>query len=222
MSSSKSLVVMKGVKEGLLFRLDDKAPADEVIQELYEKLNHTHSQFLYGPLAHVVVRVGHRPLTDSLREAILDAFSARGNLVVKSISGEPDAKAWAPQSSLDLKTMTHIVRSGQTLHVDEDVLLIGDVNPGGTITSNGSIIILGSLRGIAHAGQSGNAQAIIIASHLRPTQLRIAGVISRPPDEWGFEEAFMEFAYLHDGFMEIDKIHQLHRIRPQFGNNQGA
>ncbi|MNY62125.1 Septum site-determining protein MinC [compost metagenome] len=73
---------------------------------------------------------------------------------------------------------------------------------------------MGSLRGMAHAGLDGDEKAIIAASHMRPTQLRIAGVISRSPDEWGIEEAFMEFAYVKEGKMEIDKLHQLHRIWP--------
>lgn len=73
---------------------------------------------------------------------------------------------------------------------------------------------MGSLRGMAHAGIDGDDKAIIAASHMRPTQLRIAGIISRSPDEWGIEEAFMEFAYVKDGKMEIDKLHQLHRLWP--------
>jgi len=67
---------------------------------------------------------------------------------------------------------------------------------------------------MAHAGCEGNDKAIIAASHMRPTQLRIAGVISRPPDEWGVGETYMEFAYINNGVMEIDKIQHLHRIRP--------
>ena len=37
--------------------------------------------------------------------------------------------------------------------------------------------------------------AVIAASLLRPTQLRIADVISRPPDEWMTGDAMMEFAF---------------------------
>jgi len=121
-----------------------------------------------------------------------------------------------------LKVIQHIVRSGQVVHHDGDLLLIGDVNPGGTITSTGDIYILGSLRGIAHAGIAGNTQSIVIASHMKPTQLRIADVISRPPDEWGVEEATMEFAYLNEGVMEIDKIAHIGRIRPDGVSFQGA
>ena len=94
-------------------------------------------------------------------------------------------------------------------------MLLGDVNPGGAIVSTGDIFVMGSLRGMAHAGVDGDEGAIIAASHFRPTQLRIADVISRPPDEWGIGETYMEYAYLHEGRMQIDKLSHLHRMRPE-------
>jgi len=220
--SSKSLVTIKGIKEGLLFVLDDEAPLTEVIQDLTYKLEHTHSQFLTGPLVHVFVRLGKRSATEETKQSLIESFSARGNLIVQSIESDPiEAEPVLAAAASGMKTFTGIVRSGQTLHHDGNMLLIGDVNPGGTVTSTGNILVLGSLRGLAHAGIGGNHEAVIAASHLRPTQLRIADIVSRPPDEWGFEEAFMEFAYLHEGVMEIDKLSRLHRIRPQLGMSKG-
>lgn len=225
-SSSKSLVTIKGIKEGLLFILEETAPFEDVLAELAHTLEHTHSSFLNGPLVHVHVRLGKRQGTDELIGMVREAFSGRGNLIVQSVtSDEPTREAAEAGGALKLgagmKRIAGIVRSGQVLHSDEDVLLLGDVNPGGTISSNGNILVLGSLRGMAHAGVDGFEEAVIAASHLRPTQLRIAGVVSRPPDEWGFQEAFMEFAYLRDGVMEIEKIHQLHRLRPLIGTSKG-
>jgi septum site-determining protein MinC len=214
-------VNIKGIKEGLLFMFDDIAPLTDVLSDLTNKLEHTHSHFLTGPIVHVHVRMGKRQLTEETKEAVKDAFSFRGNLLVQSIQSDPDLDMAETIGISTMKTISGIVRSGQSLHHDGDVLLIGDVNPGGTITAAGHILVLGSLRGMAHAGIDGDEEAVIAASHLRPTQLRIAGVVSRPPDEWGFEEAFMEFAYLREGAMEIDKIHQLHRIRPQLGTSKG-
>jgi septum site-determining protein MinC len=221
MLSTKSLVTIKGIKEGLLFMLDEAAPLEEVIKELTHKLEHTHSHFLNGPIVHVHVRLGKRPAEDGTKEALKEAFAFHGNLLIQSIQSDLEPTSPVSLVTPSMKTISGIVRSGQTLYHDGDLLFIGDVNPGGTITSTGHILVLGSLRGLAHAGMEGNQEAVIAASHLRPTQLRIAGVVSRPPDEWGFEEAFMEFAYLREGTMEIDKIHQLHRIRPQLGNSKG-
>lgn len=52
----------------------------------------------------------------------------------------------------EIISVAKIVRSGQVLETEGDLLLIGDVNPGGMVKAGGNIFILGSLRGIAHAG----------------------------------------------------------------------
>lgn len=75
------------------------------------------------------------------------------------------------------------VRSGQTVESEGNLVVIGDVNPGGIVMARGNIVILGALRGMAHAGCDGNKEAIVVAFYLHPTQLRIANIIARKPDE---------------------------------------
>jgi septum site-determining protein MinC len=118
--------------------------------------------------------------------------------------------------------MSGMLRSGQVLHHEGNLLFLGDVNPGGTITCSGDIYILGALKGMAHAGINGNQEAIIAASLLAPTQLRIAEIISRPPDEWGTRESSMEFAYLSGGAMQIDKIHNIVKLRQDLNVFKGV
>lgn len=79
----------------------------------------------------------------------------------------------------EIISVSKIVRSGQVLEVKGDLLLIGDVNPGGTVRAGGNIFVLGSLKGIAHAGFNGNNHAVIAASEMLPTQLRINHVLNR-------------------------------------------
>lgn len=200
-----------------MFVLDDTCRFSELLGELKHKLETTHQQILTGPLIHVQIKLGGRILNEADKEEIRELIGCRGNLVIQSIEtdGEPPVpKAWLENH---IKVIRGIVRSGQTLREDESLLLIGDVNPGGSVLSTGDIYILGSLRGMAHAGIEGDEQAVIAASHLRPTQLRIAEIVSRPPDEWGIGEAFMEFAYIRNGVMEIDTINHFHRLRPERG-----
>lgn len=75
------------------------------------------------------------------------------------------------------------LRSGQKIHYRGNVIVLGDANPGSEITATGDIVVMGTLRGIAHAGAAGNEAARIMAYRLQPTQLRIAGRICRPPDK---------------------------------------
>jgi septum site-determining protein MinC len=214
MSAIKHYVTIKGVKDGLFFLLDDSCEWDVLLKELIHKLEKTHQQILTGPIIHVHVKLGKREVSEIEKEEIRAIIRQRGNLLIQSIDSDlpQDEEVVPPLPSI--KTVQGMVRSGQTLRHDGNLLFLGDVNPGGTIICTGNIYIMGSLRGMAHAGVDGDKSAIIAASHMRPTQLRIAGMISRPPDEWGIEEAFMEFAYIKEGQMEIDKVSHLHRLWP--------
>lgn len=211
MTADKHHVTIKGTKDGLVFRLDDSCEWDVLLEELRHKLEKTHQQILTGPIIHVHVKLGERVVGDEEKDRIRSIIGTKGNLLIQSIESEAAAE---PEGDPGLKLLKGIVRSGQTLRHEGHLLFMGDVNPGGTIECTGSIYVMGSLRGMAHAGFDGDEGAIIAASYLRPTQLRIAGIISRPPDEWGIEDAYMEFAYVQNGRMEIDKLQHLARIRP--------
>lgn len=211
--TEKQHIMIKGVKEGLLFLLDDKCTFEALLAELQYKLEKTHQQLLTGPLIHIHVKLGGRSITEEQGEQLASIIRSKGNLIIGSMESDASkANADRPSSS-HLKVITSIVRSGQTLEYDGDLLLIGDVNPGGSLFCTGDIYVMGALRGMAHAGISGRQDVIIATSLMRPTQLRIADVVSRPPEEWLSGDAAMEFAYMEDGQMQIDKLSQLFRIR---------
>ncbi|GAB4460543.1 MAG: septum site-determining protein MinC [Armatimonadaceae bacterium] len=75
------------------------------------------------------------------------------------------------------------VRSGQRISHDGHLIIGGDVNAGAEVMAGGDIVVVGTLRGLAHAGCYGDESARIIAGSLRPHQLRIAGKIARAPEE---------------------------------------
>lgn len=203
-------VRIKGIKDGLVFLLDDKCPFEDLLSELRYKLEHSHQNILTGPIVHVDVKLGSRSVTEQDKAAVLEILKSQGNLLIRSIEALEDPENVDDEA---LFLMSGMLRSGQVLHHQGNLLFLGDVNPGATITCSGDIYILGALRGMAHAGVDGNQDAIIAASLLSPTQLRIADVISRPPDEWGTRESSMEFAYLSSGAMQIDKIHNIVKLR---------
>lgn len=203
-------VRIKGIKDGLVFLLDDKCPFEELLGELRYKLEHSHQNILTGPIVHVDIKLGSREVTEEQKEEVLDILRGQGNLLIRSIEAQEAPK---PDSGTPLSMHSGIIRSGQVLNHKGDLIFLGDVNPGGTITCTGDIFILGALRGMAHAGVEGNESAIIAASLMAPTQLRIAEVISRPPDEWETRESSMDFAFLSDGVMQIDKIHNIVKLR---------
>jgi septum site-determining protein MinC len=74
------------------------------------------------------------------------------------------------------------LRSGQKESFDGEVVLVGDVNQGAEILAGGDVIVVGTLRGVVHAGYPDNAEAVVIALNLVPLQLRIGPFIARDDD----------------------------------------
>ncbi len=95
------------------------------------------------------------------------------------------------------------LRSGQNINFNGSVTVLGDVNPGSQITAGGDIIVMGSLRGVVHAGAQGDDSSIIMAYRLNPIQLRISSVISRPPEN-NPASSVPEIARLYKGQMVIE------------------
>lgn len=222
MSTVKNKVTIKGTKDGLVFFMDDICSFDDLIADLREKIEHSHQQILTGPLVRVSIKLGKRYCSMEQQEQITEIIRQKGNLVIHTIDADVITKeeAFAERLKTSFKIQTHTVRSGQVLDFDGDILLLGDVNPGGTVRSTGSIYVIGNLRGIAHAGAKGDQEVIIAAAAMQPTQLRIAEVISRPGEEWAEVTGATEFAYLQEGKMMVAKMNYLSRIRPDLGEKK--
>lgn len=81
----------------------------------------------------------------------------------------------------DTRMIYGTLRSGQKVETEHSIVVFGDVNSGAEVIAGGDIVILGTLRGIAHAGaydESGGGR-VIFSLNLQATQLRIGLVISR-------------------------------------------
>ncbi|NLS44453.1 MAG: septum site-determining protein MinC [Firmicutes bacterium] len=96
------------------------------------------------------------------------------------------------------------LRSGQRITGPENVVLLGDINPGAEVVAGGNIIVVGSLRGVAHAGVPNNLNAVVVALKFMPTQLRIADLIARPPDDEHKVPGSPEVARVKNGRIVIE------------------
>ncbi|MYL41628.1 septum site-determining protein MinC [Virgibacillus massiliensis] len=194
---------MKGTKDGLTLFIEDSCSFEQAIQELGRKMKESRPT-QHEPIVSVRVKLGHRYLNDEQLERLKQTICEENRFTIHSIESDvvlrEEARLW--QANSEIKAMNRIVRSGQILHVTGDLLLIGDVNPGGKVTATGNIYILGNLRGIAHAGVDGDIKAFIAASFMNPSQLRIADYISRAPD-YESDGVYMECGLVDE---EKDKI----------------
>ena len=108
-----------------------------------------------------------------------------------------------PRESDDTLFVRRTIRSGQAIRHHSNVVVLGDVNHGAEIIAGGDIIVWGVLRGMVHAGYPDNQNALVCSLLLSPVQLRIAHLLSRPPE--GFEaQAMPEIASIKEGRIIVE------------------
>ncbi|WP_198510239.1 septum site-determining protein MinC [Bacillus solitudinis] len=219
MIQKKQHVTIKGTKDGLIFLLDDHCSYDSLLEELSEKLSSKHYQGTDEPDVQVKVDVGFRHLSDEEEQTLRQVITENRNLSIQKFDSKVLTKEAAEEIKLEsqMTTLTKVIRSGQVLKVKGDLLLIGDVNPGGTVMASGNIFVMGALRGIAHAGYTGNQRAIISASLMAPSQVRIGDSIHH----FSKEELTMESALLEEsGELVFIRVQQLIHKRPELSKNE--
>ena len=95
------------------------------------------------------------------------------------------------------------LRSGQRIEFEGTLIILGDVNDGAEVIAGDNVIVVGKLRGLAHAGAKGNKQAIIAAYRIDTHQLRIANIIKEiEKDDEAYNVAYT-YAYVDEKGKEI-------------------
>ncbi|WP_318036181.1 septum site-determining protein MinC [Halobacillus amylolyticus] len=218
--SNSQLVTIKGTRDGLTLHLNDQCSFKSIVNELEQKLA-MNGLDRDEPMIRVTIQLGKRYLSAQQQESLREIVRERQNLVVESIDSEvmtkDEALAW--KEDTEITPVVRTIRSGQIVEIRGDMLLIGDVNPGGEVMATGNIFIMGSLRGVAHAGVHGDNKAVIAASYMMPNQLRIADQLSRAPD-YESEGMYMGCGFIDaaEGDIRIGSLQEVTRRRPDLAS----
>jgi septum site-determining protein MinC len=212
-----AILSIKGTRDGVSIILGEGAWPD-LLQELSVRLKGT--RFFRG--AKVTLDAGEYVLEESdLRD--LEKLLGQHDMGLYLVIAQ-DAQTRAAARALDVRAISNdappvaertpappttpiptngdgllihrTLRSGQAVQHPGHVVIIGDVNPGAEVIAGGDIIIWGRLRGVVHAGASGDNQAVVCALQLRPTQLRIGSHIARTPDDKKKRSSVPEMAFV--------------------------
>jgi len=200
-------------KGELYIRILDTNSYTELEEELQDRLENLPG-YLPGTL--VKIDIGDQHLTSKQVRQIEDLLLDHGFYLQDLMSNGPpseDLLAGAEEHPFDdmpyyndtVMICRHL-RSGQKLFTEGNAVILGDVNPGAEVIAGGNILILGSLRGMVHAGAFGDETALISAYRMNPTQLRIANHITRPPDGESVELNIPELAKIRAGKVVIEKL----------------
>lgn len=101
------------------------------------------------------------------------------------------------------KFIRKTVRSGQYVNYPGNIVIVGDINPGGEVHAAGNVIVLGSLKGHVHAGVGGNDKAIVAAFSLQPEILQIASLVTRAPED-NEKPQYPEVAKIKEGSIIVE------------------
>jgi len=187
----KSVIRIKGSGSGLLITADTTAPVANLTSELGNRLKRFNKLDQNTP---VTLDIGEKNKHGFLFKTLSDFLKKNFGVDVDSKSNSrqhlsklEDLPTKPPKKYLDgnlnvyrtnAQLLAGRVRSGQKINTRSHLIILGDVNPGAEVSAGGDVIVLGSLRGTALAGQQNNDNSVIIAFDFRPTQIQIAGHVA--------------------------------------------
>lgn len=191
----------------ILIKIDDNANQEDILQELTSKL--IELKKLYQD-AKTPIRVTGKVLKnieiDEIKEIIKNEidvevrFDSPQTLGLHSITRSYKKDVGISETKFHKGSL----RSGQRMEVEGSIVIVGDVNSGAEVVAGDNIIVIGTLRGLAHAGAKGNKEAIIAASKLDAVQLRISNIVKELDKD---EQESQEHAYIYvDGEVIVSKF----------------
>lgn len=213
---TENAIVFKGTKDGLYIILKDDTDLKAIRAHLERKIKPSR-KFFEGAK---IVNIKGKKLSLSEYNEIKDILHNDYNMTVTgkydefsqdTIVEPEDTKEQPAYASLPYDdiaegkclTVRATVRSGQLIEYKGSIIIIGDVNPGAYIKAGGSITIMGTLRGLAHAGINGDYSTFIAAFHLMANQLRIGDIIARAPEDKLYNSGVPEIAVVRQGNIAV-------------------
>ncbi len=176
----KNIISVNLKKDQTIFKISEDAEQKEILQVLKKKLPEL-KKLYKGAKTPIKVtgKVLKNKEVDQIQALIQEKMDVDITFDTPKALGLASIKRTFDKNIALSETKFHkgSLRSGQKLETEGSIVIIGDVNAGAEVIASDNIVVLGSLRGLAHAGAKGNKKAIIAAGLLDVVQIRIANII---------------------------------------------
>lgn len=183
-------------KDEILIKLDENAEQEQIISALKKKLPELKKLYKdeKTPIR-VTGKVLKNKEIDQIQELIKEKIDVEIEFDMPKSLGLSSIKRAFDKEIAMSETKFHrgSLRSGQKMETEGSLVILGDVNSGAEVMASDNIVVLGALRGLAHAGAKGNKQAIIAAGLFDSVQVRIANIVKEINRD---EEPMHKQAYL--------------------------
>jgi len=212
----ENCVVFKGTTNGINIWLDEHTDLAALKEALRAKTLEAKTFF---EDAETAITFSGRPINKDEENELLNIIYKETNLSI-SVAEPADDPAdavitaarlgLAPPSLVPSQNeqLTYYyegaLRNGQSIRYSGSVVILGDANPGSEIIASGNIIVMGALKGLVHAGCTGDIYSYVCALRLTPTQLRICDIITYiPEDKKDKNRNTPSYAYIQEGVIYI-------------------
>ena len=176
----KNCVSINLKKNEILIKLNDDAEQSEIIYSLRKKLPELKKMYKdeKTPIK-VTGKILKNKEIDQIQELIKKYIDVEIDFDMPKSLGLSNIKRTFNKEIAVSETKFHrgSLRSGQKMESVGSLVILGDVNSGAEVMASDNIVVLGALRGLAHAGAKGNKQAMISAGLLDTVQIRIANIV---------------------------------------------
>ena len=183
-------------KDEIVIKLDENAEQGQIIYTLRKKLPELKKLYKdeKTPIR-VTGKVLKNKEIDQIQELIKEKIDVEIEFDMPKSLGLSSIKRAFDKEIAMSETKFHrgSLRSGQKMETEGSLVILGDVNSGAEVMASDNIVVLGALRGLAHAGAKGNKQAIIAAGLFDSVQVRIANIVKEINRD---EEPMHKQAYL--------------------------
>jgi septum site-determining protein MinC len=187
-------VVIKSNKYGIHLVLDKDMAFEKLLSAIVDKLKEAEKFFKNAQLA---ISFEGRNLTQEQENAIVDEINANTSIdIICIVDNNPEHEEYIRQQiehchnmaqqsygSSNVEFYHGTLRSGQSIESETGIVVVGDVNPGATVSSCGSIVVLGAVKGNVYAGIGGDDRSFIFAMDMNPIQIGIGNMIAKSPDK---------------------------------------
>ena len=191
----KNCVTIQLKKDEIWIKIEEEAEEKQIIEFLKKKL--VDLKKLYKnektPIK-VVGKVLKNKEMEEIQRIIKEEIKVEVDFESPRVLGlHGIKKAFSRQiESSETKFHKGSLRCGQKIEFEGSVVIIGDVNAGAEVIASENIVILGSLRGLAHAGAKGNTTSIIEANVIDCPQIRISNKIKEMQKDEKVRSAYID------------------------------